>query len=143
MSCHTGSNGDVFLLLFHVSYSKTILIVFSLAHFCFLGKLKHPHLIVVIENPKCLLQDMPLMKELEGSLGLEKALVHYCAFVHDGDKSTHLWMNDFVLRPILAELTGEKQSWGGGGGGGGGALTMTSKTIWCWEEISPHCMIWH
>ena len=59
------------------------------------------------------------MKELEGSLGLEKASVHYCAFVHDGDKSTHLWMNDFVLRPILAELTGEKQSRAGGGGGGG------------------------
>ena len=63
---------------------------------------------MVIENPKCLLQDMPLMKELEGSLGLEKALVHYCAFGRDEYKPTHLWTNDFVLRAILAEFTCEK-----------------------------------
>jgi site-specific DNA-cytosine methylase len=56
-------------------------------------KAVHPHLVVVIENPRGLLQSMPLMKELESSMELQKVEVHYCAFGRGDQKPTHLWTN--------------------------------------------------
>ena len=54
---------------------------------------KHPHLIVVIENPEANLRKMPLMKEIETRLGLKKTTVHYCAVGATEKKPTNLWSN--------------------------------------------------
>ena len=51
------------------------------------------HSIFVIENPVGLLQNMPLMKEMEKEFGLHKCTVHYCAFERCDKKPTHLWTN--------------------------------------------------
>lgn len=57
------------------------------------AKAKNPHLIAVIENPVGLLSKMPLMAELERSLGLYRTTVDYCAFGRSDKKPTHLWTN--------------------------------------------------
>lgn len=55
---------------------------------------KHPHCVIVIENPVGKLHHMPLMKELVECLGLERVEVHYCHFGSDQPlKPTHLWTN--------------------------------------------------
>ena len=56
-------------------------------------KRKHPHVIVVIENPVGLLKDMPLMQHFEKSFGLCLARVDYCALGREDKKPTHLWTN--------------------------------------------------
>ena len=68
------------------------------------AKAVHPHLIVVIENPRGLLQSMPLMKELESSMNLEKVEVDYCAFGRGDKKPTQLWTNDFGLASRLSRF---------------------------------------
>lgn len=57
------------------------------------AKAKHPHLIVVIENPRALMNKMPMMKELENALGLYRTEVDYCAFGRPDKKPTDLWTN--------------------------------------------------
>ena len=57
------------------------------------AKALNPHVIVVIENPVGLMYKMPLMAELEKSLGLYKTPVDYCAFGRCDKKPTHLWTN--------------------------------------------------
>ena len=57
------------------------------------AKTIHPHLIVVIENPRALMAHMPLMKELERSFGLYRTTVDYCAFGRFDKKPTDLWTN--------------------------------------------------
>jgi len=57
------------------------------------AKEKNPHLIVVIENPVGVLSKMPLMKELEATLGLYSVIVNYCAFGRDDKKPTYIWTN--------------------------------------------------
>jgi hypothetical protein len=75
----------------------------------------HPHLVVVIENPRGLMQDMPLMKELESSMNLSKVEVHYCAFGRGDQKPTHLWTNDFGLASTLSRFRcGDKCPYKGG-----------------------------
>ncbi|KAL7572266.1 hypothetical protein ACA910_011793 [Epithemia clementina (nom. ined.)] len=71
---------------------------------------KHPHLVVVLENPKGLLQHMPLMEELEERVvpNLEKVEVHYCTFGRDEKKPTHLWTNDDKLKFHLRRYTCSK-----------------------------------
>lgn len=66
----------------------------KMAHIMHQAKAKNPHLIVVIENPSggCL-KDMPLMKELESSLGIERTEIDYCAFGREDKKPTSLWTN--------------------------------------------------
>jgi hypothetical protein len=54
---------------------------------------KHPHVIVVIENPVGLLKYMPLMQQFEKTLGLCLARVDYCAFGREDMKPTLLWTN--------------------------------------------------
>jgi hypothetical protein len=58
------------------------------------AKKKHPHLVVVIENPVGQLAHMPLMEQFEKEFELEKKTVHYCAFGRDEKKPTHIWSND-------------------------------------------------
>ena len=71
---------------------------------------KHPHLIVVIENPVGLLQHMPLMQELENMIPeLSMLRIHYCAFGRDEKKPTHLWTNDSRLRNDLSKFTCKKR----------------------------------
>jgi hypothetical protein len=53
------------------------------------AKRKHPHLVVVIENP-----DSQLMEQFENEFNLDKITVHYCAFGQDKKKPTHIWSND-------------------------------------------------
>jgi hypothetical protein len=47
----------------------------------------------VIENPKALLCHMPLMLELEQTLGLHRTTMDYCAFGRSDKEPTHLWTN--------------------------------------------------
>jgi hypothetical protein len=59
-------------------------------------KQKHPHVIVVIENPVgggFLLKDMPLMKTFEQTFGLWLTRVDYCALGEKEKNPTHLWTN--------------------------------------------------
>ena len=65
---------------------------------------KNPHLIVVIENPRALLKEMPLMQEMERTLGLFRTTVDYCAFGRDDQKPTDLWTNvsAVLFPPCLA-----------------------------------------
>ena len=81
------------------------------------SKALNPHLIVCVENPVGLLSKMPLMKELERSLGLYKTTVHYCAFGRSDKKPTHLWTNDFGLFATLNEFkcTPDRCPYSGGG----------------------------
>lgn len=69
------------------------------------AKEKHPHLIVVIENPVGSLKSMPLMKEFTRTFGLYCNTVHYCAFGRDDKKPTNIWTNDFGLKSTLSEFT--------------------------------------
>jgi hypothetical protein len=69
------------------------------------AKERHPHLIVVIENPVGLMKKMPLMAELTKSLGLYYTVVTYCAFGRDDKKPTCLWTNDYGLSCSLGEFT--------------------------------------
>ena len=64
-------------------------------------KSKRPHLIVVIENPRGYLTKMPMMKEFKEAMGLQQALVNYCAFGRQDLKPTHLWTNDVELHSRL------------------------------------------
>lgn len=64
-------------------------------------KCRHPHVIVVIENPIGALRSMPFMKELEDELALLRTKVDYCAFGRDEKKPTMLWTNDHNLRSRL------------------------------------------
>ena len=73
------------------------------------AKKKHPHVIIVIENPVGLMKKMPLMHELEKKLGLYSTTVHYCAFGRDDKKPTCLWTNDFGLHCALGEFVCEKK----------------------------------
>lgn len=63
---------------------------------------KHPHLIVVIENPVGRLQKMPIMQEFVDEVGLVKVVVDYCTFGRDEQKPTHLWTNDHNLKAKLS-----------------------------------------
>ena len=65
---------------------------------------KHPHLIFVIENPVGQMSKMPMMHEIEDSLGLYCATVHYCAFGRHDKKPTMLWTNDFGLYSRLQDF---------------------------------------
>jgi hypothetical protein len=69
------------------------------------AKERHPHLIVVIENPVGQMKLMPLMKEFTKTFGLHCTTVHYCAFGRDDKKPTMLWTNDFELKATLGEFT--------------------------------------
>ena len=69
----------------------------------------HPHAIFVIENPRALMNKMPLMKELVETLGLYESVVDYCAFGRDDKKPTCLWTNDFGLHSVLNEFKCEKK----------------------------------
>lgn len=69
------------------------------------AKRKRPHLIVVIENPRGYLTKMPMMKEFKETMGLHRALVHYCAFGRQDLKPTHLWTNDMELYGRLSLWT--------------------------------------
>ena len=64
---------------------------------------KHPHLIVVIENPVGMLKRMPLMEEFTEEFGLYSTTVDYCAFGRDEKKPTMLWTNDYRLRSHLSQ----------------------------------------
>mmetsp|Transcript_18867 Transcript_18867/g.51684 ORF Transcript_18867/g.51684 Transcript_18867/m.51684 type:complete len:647 (+) Transcript_18867:1226-3166(+) len=68
---------------------------------------RHPHCIIVIENPKGLLDKMPLMTGLKKELRLHRAEVHYCAFGRKDKKPTHLWTNDPILSARLSSFTCE------------------------------------
>jgi len=72
------------------------------------AKKRHPHLVVVIENPVGTMRSMPLMKDLTDRLGLYCVIVNYCAFGRDDKKPTCLWTNDFGLYSNLAEFKCEK-----------------------------------
>ena len=65
------------------------------------AKKKHPHLIVIIENPVGSLQKMPLMDEFCEKFHLHAVEVHYCAFGRDEKKPTNLWSNDVGLTNTL------------------------------------------
>ena len=65
------------------------------------AKKRHPHLIVVIENPVGSLHRMPLMEEFSQRFGLGSTQVHYCAFGRDEKKPTMIWTNDFALQSNL------------------------------------------
>jgi len=77
----------------------------KMAHLLQTTKKLHPHAIFVIENPVGLLYKMPLMAELERTLGLHRVQVDYCAFGRCDKKPTHLWTNDFDLACALREYT--------------------------------------
>jgi hypothetical protein len=64
---------------------------------------KHPHLIVVIENPVGSLIKMPLMEEFSEKFGLTSIIVDYCAFGRQDKKPTRLFTNDFVLAATLGQ----------------------------------------
>jgi hypothetical protein len=64
---------------------------------------RHPHLIVVIENPVGLLCKMPLMKEITNAFGLYCCKVDYCAFGRLEKKPTHIWTNDYRLYTTLGQ----------------------------------------
>ena len=81
----------------------------KMAQLMYWAKQRHPHLIVVIENPVGTLNSMPLMKDLTKSLGLKRTIVHYCAFGRDDKKPTCLWTNDFGLHSTLNEFTCENK----------------------------------
>jgi len=68
-------------------------------------KEKHPHLIVVIENPVGSLKKMPIMKTFTDRFGLTSTTVDFCAFGRDEKKSTMIWTNDWGLRTSLQEFT--------------------------------------
>lgn len=69
----------------------------KMAHLLQTTKKLHPHAIFVIENPVGLLYKMPLMAELERTLGLHRVQVDYCAFGRCDKKPTHLWTNVSLL----------------------------------------------
>jgi len=66
---------------------------------------KHPHLIVVIENPNGKLKNMPLMVEFTKRFHLQSTVVDYCAFGRDEKKPTMIWTNCFELLCSLHEFT--------------------------------------
>jgi len=73
------------------------------------AKKKHPHLIVVIENPVGSLKKMPLMKAFTDRFGLTSTTVNYCAFGRDEMKPTMIWTNDWGLKTSLQEFTCKKK----------------------------------
>lgn len=77
-------------------------IFLKLMHLLLWIKRRHPHVIVVIENPVGSLRKMPLMNELERELGLIRARVDYCTFGREEKKPTMLWTNDHSLRSRLS-----------------------------------------
>ena len=77
------------------------------------AKEKHPHLIIVIENPVGTLKKMPLMEEpimeeFTEKFGLYSTTVNYCAFGRDEMKPTVIWTNDWGLKTSLQILI---QNW--------------------------------
>lgn len=65
-------------------------------------KAKHPHVILMFENPEGQLQHMPLMQNLTQELGLEMTTVDYCQFGRYEKKPTNLWTNNSNLKGRLA-----------------------------------------
>ena len=68
------------------------------------AKIRHPHLIVVIENPLGKLPHMPLMKEFERHFDIRPVQVHYCTFGRDERKATLLWTNYPHLKNHLEDF---------------------------------------
>jgi len=77
----------------------------KMVHIMSWAKSKHPHLLVVIENPRGKLQHMPLMQECVRHFNLQKVLITYCAFGRDEKKPTHLWTNFPALANHLKPFT--------------------------------------
>jgi len=73
------------------------------------AKEKHPHLIIVIENPVGTLKKMPLMEEFTEKFGLYSTTVNYCAFGRDEMKPTVIWTNDWGLKTSLQDFTCKKK----------------------------------
>jgi hypothetical protein len=69
------------------------------------AKMRHPHLIVAIENPVGSLNKMPLMKEFKTKFGLHSVVLDYCSFGRAEKKPTMIWTNCFRLADYLRQFT--------------------------------------
>jgi len=72
------------------------------------AKRKHPHLIVVIENPVGGMKHMPLMHMFKKQMGLKEVTVDYCAFGRNEKKPTMLWTNSVLLAEHLEYFSCKK-----------------------------------
>jgi len=82
----------------------------KLMEICHWAKEKHPHMILVVENPVGLMKSMPLMQRLQEDFGLNDPVeVNYCAFGREERKATNLWTNHAKLRDALSVFTCEKR----------------------------------